>query len=259
MSYIGQPLLSTSYPIDQYVATADQTVFTLSQSPGSASALAVFLDGVSQEPGTAFTVSGTTLTFTSGVPLNTRVWVVHLGVRGIVNAPAANSVDSGSFSTSGLNRVTPVLMTPTSLSGATVDFTGIPTGVKRFHVCFDAMSLAGSANPAIQLGDAGGIETTGYNSTFGTLVPTVSTGSSTTDFRFSSNAAANLLYGMVTFVLMNSSTNLWAMSGQVGSPTNGDTYIISGTKALSAVLDRVRILAGVSTFDGGTANIIYEQ
>jgi len=47
-----------------------------------------------------------------------------------------------------------------STSGTSIDFTGIPSWVKRITVMFDVVSTNGSAIILIQLGDSGGIETT---------------------------------------------------------------------------------------------------
>lgn len=97
MSYIGAPLVSTNFVLDQFTATAGQTAFTLTRAPASAQSVLVGIDGVVQEPGVAYTVSGTTLTMTSGVPLSSKVWVVHLGVRGTLTAPVDGSVEFASL------------------------------------------------------------------------------------------------------------------------------------------------------------------
>jgi hypothetical protein len=97
VAYIGSPLVSTSFTLDQFTATAGQTVFTLTRAPASVQSVIVGIDGVVQEPGVAYTVSGTTLTMTSGVPLDSKVWIVHLGVRGTLQVPADGSVGFSSL------------------------------------------------------------------------------------------------------------------------------------------------------------------
>jgi len=49
-----------------------------------------------------------------------------------------------------------------STSGTSIDFTGIPSWVKRITVMFNGVSTNGTSNKQIQLGDSGGFETTGY-------------------------------------------------------------------------------------------------
>ena len=52
----------------------------------------------------------------------------------------------------------------TTTSGTSHDFTSIPSWVKRITVMFSGVSTNGTSFVQIQLGDSGGIETTGYNS-----------------------------------------------------------------------------------------------
>ncbi len=115
MPYIGAPIVTTTFVLDQFTATAGQTGFTLSQAPASAQSVVVGIDGVVQEPNQAYTVSGTTLTFTSGVPLNSRVFVIHLGVRSTLQVPADGSVGSTSFAAA----ARPVVGVGRNISGRT--------------------------------------------------------------------------------------------------------------------------------------------
>jgi hypothetical protein len=123
MAYIGAPLVSTNFVLDQHTATAGQTAFTMTRTPASAQAVLVAIDGVIQEPGIAYTISGTTLTMTSGVPLDSKVWIVHLGVRGTTTTPADGSVEEASFGTDVMAGAWKHLQTQTASSSATLDFT----------------------------------------------------------------------------------------------------------------------------------------
>jgi hypothetical protein len=49
-----------------------------------------------------------------------------------------------------------------STSGTSIDFTGIPAGVREVKVSFVAVSTNGTSNMLVQLGDSGGVEATGY-------------------------------------------------------------------------------------------------
>src|SRR3990167_6478732 len=49
-----------------------------------------------------------------------------------------------------------------STSGTAIDFTGIPSGVKRITVMLFGVSTNSTSNYLIQIGDSGGIETSGY-------------------------------------------------------------------------------------------------
>lgn len=149
-----------------------------------------------------------------------------------------------------------------STSGTSIDFTSIPSWVKRITVMFDGVSTNGTSLPAIQLGDSGGVETTGYNASSSLLYSAVGTSLYTTSFTIRTDAVAStLMYGYVTFNLITSSTNTWSASGSLTVPTpSAYATVVSGTKSLSATLDRVRITTvnGTDAFDAGTINILYE-
>lgn len=144
-------------------------------------------------------------------------------------------------------------------SGTSIDFTGIPTWVKRITVNFNAVSLSGTASILIQIG-AGSPQTSGYVSTgsdISTAVVNTTTGaSSTTGMLIQIGAAATQVSG--TLVLVNVSGNTWISSHAIGGSSNARTG--GGTVSIGGTLDRVRITTtnGTDTFDNGSANILYE-
>ena len=152
---------------------------------------------------------------------------------------------------SGFTLSTPQVL----ISGTSIDFTGIPSSVKRITIMFDGVSTNGTSNPLIQIGDAGGVETSGY---LGACSYSSGDSAYTTGFGIANGSAASALYGAITLSLMNSSANTWACCGSV-SLTNFGLHT-SGTKSLTATLDRVRITTvnGTDAFDAGSINISYE-
>jgi len=145
-----------------------------------------------------------------------------------------------------------------STSGTSIDFTGIPSWVKRITVMFNGVSTNGTSNPLIQLGDSGGIENTGYVAASTIMTTGVSTSTYTTGFGLATALSTNAVSGAVVFTLI--STNVWIASGVMASSTNSVSGTMTGTKSLSATLDRVRITTvnGTDTFDAGSINILYE-
>jgi len=152
----------------------------------------------------------------------------------------------------------PVLMTAqASTSGTSIDFTGIPSWVKRVTVMFNGVSTSGTANVVLHIGDSGGVETTGYVSGNANINPSTSVFTSTTGFLVDASVAAtSVIYGIV--ILQNFSGNTWVESGTVNNAGAGK--ISNGSKTLDSALDRVRITTGngTDTFDAGTINIMYE-
>ena len=150
-----------------------------------------------------------------------------------------------------------------STSGTSIDFTGIPAGVKRITVMFNGVSLSSTAALLIQLGVSGTPITTGY--TAGQIYVLTSGASaggatSTSGFVIQSGAAAYTLNGAIVFNLLNSSSNLWVGSGVLYNQTTAP-YVcsIAGSVALSGALNMVRITStSTDTFDAGSINILYE-
>ena len=175
-------------------------------------------------------------------------------------APALGTPASGDL-TNCTNKV--ILGTEqATTSGTSIDFTGIPSGVKRITVMYAGITMNASANLLIQIGDSGGIEITGYASAAGDYVPTANHTSSTAGFVCSGSTTygSNAARGVIVLNLEDASDFSWVAQCS-GSGSQPNTFAGTGNKSLSAVLDRVRIttVAGTSTFTAGSINILYES
>jgi hypothetical protein len=144
-----------------------------------------------------------------------------------------------------------------STSGTSIDFTSIPSWVRRITVLFSEVSLSGTDNILVQIGTGGGIESTVYDSSSGyTQDSAVEIDSSTGGFVWRLSNSARYATGRMTIEKFNGNTWVAAHAGQAGS---GATVTGGGSKTLSGTLDRVRILTtGTNTFDAGSVNITYE-
>ena len=142
-----------------------------------------------------------------------------------------------------------------STSGTSIDFTSIPSYVKRITVMFRGVSTNGSSNFLFQLGDSGGIETTGYQACGGNYVGVTT---STSGFPSHNTAAVTTTEGFIEFSTIDSS--IWTGSGNFASVGAAQVVSIAGSKTLSGTLDRIRITTvnGTDTFDAGSINILYE-
>lgn len=150
--------------------------------------------------------------------------------------------------------------TAVTASGTSIDFTSIPSWVKRITVMFSGVSTSGTSAILVQLGDAGGIEATGYLGAGSYISGAPSSTNYTAGFGILSVQAANLMHGSVTISLIDIATSTWVASGALSLSNNNVGLTTSGTKPLSATLDRVRITTvnGTDTFDAGSINILYE-
>lgn len=146
-------------------------------------------------------------------------------------------------------------------SGTAIDFTSIPSWVKRITVMFNGVSTNGISSLQVQLG-AGSITTTGYLArctSVSTAVGNSTSGSTfNTGFALLSNTAAGSTIGNIS--LMNVSGNIWVASGTLQQEGASTTLSVAGNITLSGALDRIRLTTvnGTDTFDAGSINILYE-
>jgi hypothetical protein len=177
-------------------------------------------------------------------------------------APVTNSNQTatlpdatGTIVVSGANSAITSGTAVASTSGTSIDFTGIPSWVKRVTVMFNGVSTNGTSQIQIQVGN-GSIVTSGYVS--GSWTSNTSNNNSTTGFMITGvNAAAAYYYGNAFICLQTNNT--WIESHTIGSPQTYNS-IGGGSITLGGTLDRVRIttFTGTDTFDAGSINILWE-
>ena len=98
MAYVGTPIDTTntfqSLTGDRFDGDGSAVAFTLSTAPASTLDIEVFVGNVRQDPNSAYTVSGTTLTFTGAPPSGTNnIYVVHQAKSvGTIDPPATETV-----------------------------------------------------------------------------------------------------------------------------------------------------------------------
>lgn len=154
------------------------------------------------------------------------------------------------------------LVAPIVVSGASVDFTGIPSWAKKITVIYSGISTTGSTATqfTIQLGTSGGVVTSGYAA--GTTIVSANTASST--IHTSGAVVANgvggtgaLTTGVTTVVNLVSST--WNISGGNNRTDSASGGFHNASISLGGVLNRVRLQAiGSDTFDAGSVSLLIE-
>ena len=174
------------------------------------------------------------------------------GTTGITLPGAGTGVQAGSLT----------LATAQTASGTSVDFTGIPSWVKRITVSVYGLSTNGTSSAIIRVGGAAnGILSSGYFSmlVFPTAAWTSAVSSNTTGLFICSSAATMLTYGSAT--LTKVANNKWGWSGNFARDDTTDTMcIVSGGIELAEPLTTIRYttFSGTDIFDAGTINIMYE-
>lgn len=152
--------------------------------------------------------------------------------------------------------------TAVTVSGTSVDFTSIPSWVKRITVMLQGVSTNGTNTYQIQIG-AGSMTTSGY-----AAINTSAAGSGVGTTAYTSgfvvvlpSLATNVNSGAVR--ITNLTGNTWVVDGVVASTDSNRNNICAGSITLGGTLDRLRIIASATgspsdTFDAGTINILYE-
>jgi hypothetical protein len=154
--------------------------------------------------------------------------------------------------------------TQVSVSGKSVDVTGIPSWAKRVTMIVNAVSTNGSSNLRFQVG-SGSISTSGYSAAMigvtsgqGTSGTNAQNGLSGLDVYVYSQNATYAFFGTVVWTLVGSNT--WTAVATVATSQSTSIGFFGGSSpALGGALDRVRITtSGTDDFDAGTINILYE-
>jgi len=146
-----------------------------------------------------------------------------------------------------------------STSGTSIDFTSIPSWVKRITVMFDVVSTNSTSAVIVKLGTSGGIVSSGYLSSASFSSTSVGSAQATTGLILTTGGVAtNTRTGLMTIVNISGTT--WVSNGNGAFTDSAATFYCGGKLALGGTLDRIRITTvnGTDTFDTGSINILYE-
>ena len=129
MAYVGTPIDTTnqfqSLQGKRFSGDASTTAFTLDIAPSSTLDIEVFVENVRQDPNSAYTLSGTTLTFTGAPPSGTNnIYIVHQAKSvGTIDVPndsvTANSIVDDAVESEHLNNN--IISGQTALGAAPAD------------------------------------------------------------------------------------------------------------------------------------------
>lgn len=237
---------------------AQQTGTFANQQPGAQ--IRAEVDGTVTS-GASADMPGRLLLLTSpdgSATLTERLRIASDGLATFANNVTVSGQIQAGVTTSGTEQAT--------TSGTSIDFTGIPTWAKSITINFVGVSTNGTSDIIVQLGDAGGVETSGYLGSGATLFAASSVQATNYTAGFGvvrSPEAAGAIHGTVTITLEDATDFTWAESGTLSQSggSGGTVYVSGSSKATSAVTDRVRITTagGTATFDAGVINIAYRS
>ena len=226
MSYLGSPPQFAQFPSKFFDGDGSAMTVTLDYAPPNNAALLVFISGVRQDT-SAYTLSGTSLTFTGTVPSGTdNVQVVHLGQLAEIPTPGDDTVSTA------------------KIQDDAVTLVKLEDGTQG-----DILYYGASGAPArLGFGTSGDFlktQGTGANPVWAT-VSTVPASDSIINAQIKSDAA------IAQSKLANVAMFTRAGTAPVG-PTTGDTWYDTSTESMK-VWDSTAwsFMGGLTSFTGGT-------
>ena len=165
MAYIGKELvgiLSHNKVMDSMTGDGSDTTLTLSRTPGSVNNVEVFMDGICQTPGTEYTLSGNTVTFTTAPETGVKV-VALVGQDSTVVTPNNNSITGTKILDATITNSKISGMAASKLNGALPALNGnaltnLPSGI-----------TTSASDPTISTNPSGGVGTLWVNKTSGEM------------------------------------------------------------------------------------------
>ena len=272
MAYVGTPIdvgnQFSSLVGKRFSGDASTTAFTLDVRANSALDIEVFVENVRQDPNSAYTVDGTTLTFTAAPPSGTNnVYVVHQAPTVASVSPTAGSVTASSFDNSVISGHTALAAIPATTDELLISDAGT---VKRID-----FSLLGNA-PAFKATSASsqaitensnnlvvlGTEVFDTDSAFASnkfTVPTGKAGLYKFDVIVRLDSAANdNLHSSIAYLYKDGTAQSIVYNNYVSHYTRAITMNISQILDLSAD-EYIEVYVACNTVNGGDATVTHNK
>jgi hypothetical protein len=182
---------------------------------------------------------------------------VAINGSGTITGISVGGLPDGSITPADLSQPLTLETAQASTSGASIDFPGIPSWVKKITVMFSGVSTNGSSNLLVQVGD-GSVISTGYAGGGSQAGTSPNHTTSTAGMLVSMSNASSFSHSGIA-VLCTLGSNIWT-GASTTSRSDGYGQLGCTTVTLSDTLDRIRITTenGTDTFDAGSINIMYE-
>lgn len=245
---------SSGFIVQVFSGTGTTFSYTLSSNPGTIGALEVYIAGVRQMPTTDYTLSGTTLTFTSAPPAGAS----NILARWSQALPVGILAD-GSVTPAKLSQ--PYTLGTIETAVATRTWT-VPSWAQRIRIHLYAVTTTNaSSNLLVQLGDlSAGIKTTNYSSASSKAKAAGNTVVNSTTGFIVAKGESDAISGVIDIVKIGepgSNTHYYtathlASLGSTAVVTGGGSNFVS-----PGGLSQVRLSSTGNDFNGGQINISY--
>ena len=131
---LGNAIIGANYVFDAFTGSGATTIYTLSAAPGSTNNTAVYIDGVYQSKSN-YSVSGSTLTFSTAPPLNSAIEIV---IGDAIPAGAATTASAVSYNQGGTGSVSRTVQSRLRDFVSVQDFGAVGNGVTNDAAAFTA-------------------------------------------------------------------------------------------------------------------------
>ena len=199
------------------------------------------------------------LTLSAGSLSGTAASTIQAGVVELASQTEIDAATPVRALTTDMNLISNLAQV--AASGTAIDFT-IPAGARRVTVQFTGFSLSGTDDLLVQVGDSGGVGTTGYESTGAAIAAAGTTVvSSTAGFIVKSGVAANIFSGIMTLTRHGTANHDWVASYAMKASTTvlafggGHCTAMAGTGLTTIRVTRT----GTDTLDFGEVSVSYER
>lgn len=205
----------------------------------------------------------------SGTPVdNTGWWTIPVTVVSSLALMGNNNVCGVLIDLSAAGGGAGGTLVTLAASGASINFGSLPSGITAFKMIFEGVSVSTTGLPRIQLGNSGGLLTTGYvgstwstddggGSVAGVAITDIDLITAGMDIGLTI-PGANVTSGIIDWELIDATNHIWQGRSVMQSQAATSEYFLAVSRIqLTTELTQIGVLASAGTLDLGNVHLKY--